>query len=462
MASLEEYGIEPKDTGLSDEQFIDAVKQISRETYEDEKKDAEDLDPGISERIAEEVEKHLREWQDKTLDEKRKAITGAKDALASFDKTKGLDRTKDDVPDGGVFARWAPFYAKQMDEYGQVTNARTKELAENGIGETGYRDAFVAGTQEKFLNAGEIVDGGAMAPQPVADDFIELLREETIVRSSGATIIELPEGGTKIPKQTQGSTGHWVGEGEAPDESQPKFELERLEAQKLAILVPLSNDLVRRSPRGVEQIVTQDVRSTAIVEENSAFLFGDGTSGKPKGIYASTDAANKFERSTDSGSVTVDTRIRDLNKVAYKVEGADIEPIRPGYAGHPRTMRDLMSLRGSDSLLFANQLSQGMLLGDPARFTTAFPRTLNDSGDGSNDETRLAYGDWAKVLIGDTYNLRVASSQEATVQLGSGWKSMFASDMTALVVFHEAGIMLRYPKAFGWIEGVDWGASFDS
>ncbi|MFB6351807.1 MAG: phage major capsid protein [Bradymonadaceae bacterium] len=463
-ATLEDYGIEPTDTGLSGKQFVDAVKQISRDAYEEVKDDVDDADPGLSEKQAEEVENLLDEWEDATSDERKRAIEGAKDALASFDKTaRGIDRTKDDVPTAGVLGRWMPFYQKQVEENGTVTNARTKELAKEGIGDVGYKDGFVADMQEKFLNAGQIDSGGPLAPEPVRNSLIELLREKTIVRQMGATQIDLPAGGAKIPVQTGGSAGHWIGEGNAPADSEPSYEWKRLEADKLGILVPISNDLIRRSPQSVEQLVSQDMRQTAVVEENSALLFGDGQSGKPKGIFESTDAGNKFERKTDgSGNVTIDTIIKDLNMSAYKVEGSKIDPARPGYAGHPRTMRYLMSLRGSDSLLFAQQLSNGTLLGAPAMFSTAFPNTLDDSGDATNDETRIAYGDWSQALIGDTLNLRIMSSGEATVKLGGSWKSMLASDMTAVVLIHEVAFMLRYPKAFSWVTGVDYGASYDA
>jgi len=462
-ASLEDYGIEPEDKSLSTDELVDLIKAVGRETYEEVKDEVEDLDPGLSEKQAEEVEKLMDEWEESTSAQRKAIVEGAKEALAGHDNaTHGMSREAKDVPDGGIFARWAPFYARQMEKEGRVTNARTKELAEKGLGDTDYTDKFVAETQEKFLGAGQIDAGGALAPEPVSTDFIELLRDTTLVRSLGATSIDLPEGGTKIPVQTEGSNFFWVGELEAPDESKPKFEMRRLEADKLGALVPLSNDLIRRSPQAVEQLVSQDLRSGAVVEEDSAFLFGDGQNGKPKGIYEQTPDSNKFERTTDGGSVGVDTIIRDLNMLAYKVEGAKIEPAMPAYAGSKRTMRYLMSLRGSDSLLFAQQLSNGSLLGAPAKFSTSFPRTLDDSGDGTNDETRLVYGDWAKAVIGDTYNLRIASSQEATVQLGSGWKSMIASDGTVLIMFHEAGLLVRYPKAFAWATGVDYGASYDA
>jgi HK97 family phage major capsid protein len=169
--------------------------------------------------------------------------------------------------------------------------------------------------------------------------------------------------------------------------------------------------------------------------------------------------ANKFER---EGSVSLDTIIRDHMKAIYKIEKNNIMPQNPGWVMHPRTVRYMMTLRGQDSYLLASQLSGNSLFGAPVYMTNALPSTLDDSGDGDNDETRIFYGDFSQCLIGDTLNLRVLTSEQATVKLGGNFTSMLQRDMRAIVLFHEVGFMLRRPESFSIIEGVDYGASFDA
>ena len=49
-----------------------------------------------------------------------------------------------------------------------------------------------------------------------------------------------------------------------------------LVARKLTAMVPVSNDLIRRSPIGVEEIVRDDLVQTIARREDLAFLRGDG------------------------------------------------------------------------------------------------------------------------------------------------------------------------------------------
>jgi len=458
---------------MQEQEFVDRVKQIARDEYEDVKSESEDLDAGLSEKIASEVEEQLKDWDRQTDDQRKEALQDLKDQLANPQpsggevgteaKQKSVFKRELKGP-GSSIARAMPFMAHAAEKgSGGIEMQRVKDLAENGLPESGYQDKQVAEQVDKFLSSDQLQDGGGFVPDNQANDFIEFLYDTAVVRRAGAQSIEMPAGGIKVPVQDGSVSSEWIADnGGSATESQPSFAEKRMEAKKLATMVVLSNDLIRRSPRGVEQLVLTDMRRRALIEEDSAFILGDGQNGKPKGIYHQMAAANKFERGLDGGKVTLDSIIRDLMKSVYKVEKNNIVPQTPGWIMNPRTVRYLMTLRGSDSFPFMAQLSQGELLGAPVHMTNALPQTLDDSGDNDNDETRAFYGDFSQALIGDTLNLRAMSSQEATIKMGGNFRSMLQDDLRAVVLFHEVDFMLRHTESFAVIEGVDYGANFDS
>lgn len=454
---------------MTEQEFIDKVKNISREVYEEAKSEGADVDAGLSEQITEEVSKQIDEWESKTSDQRKEALRDLQDELRDPDSaaTKRNKRSvfeKDLRGPGSLVAKALPFFSEVIERNGGGTPdlREVRDMAQKGIPDSGFQSKEVAESINKFLNSGETDAGGGFVPEPTANDFIEFLYDTTVVRRAGARSIELPTGGVKIPTQSGSVSANWGGEADSAQESEPSFGFKRLEADKLTVMVVLTNDLVRRSPRGVEQLVMNDMRQRAMVEEDYAFLMGDGNDGTPTGIYKQTHADNKFERSTDSGNVTIDTITRDALKAIYKVEAANIAPQTPGWVMHPRTARYLMSLRGQDSYIFTSQLSQGSFLGAPVHMTNALPTNLDDSGDATNDETRMIYGDFSQCLIGDTLNLQVVSSQQATVNISNEWRSLLQDDLRAVVLRHEVGFMLRRDKSFSIVEGVDYGASFDA
>ena len=452
---------------MNEQEFVDRVKNISRETFEEVKGDG-DVDSGLSEKIAEEVEKQLDKWESKTTQDRKKALEGLKEGLKTGGRagaTAGEDKSVFDADGqaGSTLAKAMPFIAHEYEKSGgQVNLSDVKKRAEEGL-PNGKKSEEVAGQVDKFLSSGKVEDGPFVTNQQ-ANDFIRFLYDTTVVRRAGAQSIEMPSGGLKIPVQDGSVSANWISpDGGSASESEPSFSEKRMEAKKLAVMVVLSEDLIRRSPRGVEQLVLTDMRRRSMLEEDYGFLLGDGQPGKPKGLYHQMADSNQFDRTVDgSSNVTIDTIIRDLMRCIYKVEAANIVPQTPGWIMHPRTVRHMMTLRGSDSFLFMSQLAQGNLLGAPVHMTNALPQTLDDSGDGSNDETRIMYGDFSQVLIGDTLNLRIATSQEATVKLGNDWRSMLQDDLRAIVLFHEVDMLLRHTESFAAINGVDYGANFDS
>ncbi len=93
--------------------------------------------------------------------------------------------------------------------------------------------------------------GGALVPQNMQNEVIELLRDRTIVRKLGARSIPLPNGNLAIPRLASGSTASYVGEGKDVKASGATFDDVKLNAKTLITMVPILQpaDWTRRLQR---------------------------------------------------------------------------------------------------------------------------------------------------------------------------------------------------------------------
>lgn len=320
---------------------------------------------------------------------------------------------------------------------------------------------FDTGAFEKALTASDFSAGGALLDSQMSGDFIGFLYNNSVVRAMGASVVRMERGGQiDFGKGGTSAVAYWGSETESITASEPDFRQLNLSAKKLRVLVPLSNDLLRQAPPGFETIVRDDVTNVAVVAEDTAFIRGSGTAGAPKGIRNQMSSDNV---KAISGSNTLSVVTSDLLRQMYLVRKSNIPMERLAWFLHPRTMYFLMSLRSSDGYhVFREELVNGSLYGAPVGTTQNIPSNLDDSGDGSNNETEIYFGSMAQVVIGDTLSVEVKMSDTASFVQNSEQKNSFQEDLTVLRLIHEADLLLRYDKAFSVTNAVDWGADFDA
>ena len=144
----------------------------------------------------------------------------------------------------------------------------------------------------RALNLSVVSEGGALIPQDFMSELIELLRANVVVRAAGPTSITMPMGNLTIPRLAGGSTAAYQGEMDDISLTEEIFDDVDLFAKKLTAMVPVSNDLIRRAPVGVEAIVRDDLIQGISRREDLAFLRGDGSNKTPIGWRSLALAAN--------------------------------------------------------------------------------------------------------------------------------------------------------------------------
>lgn len=391
----------------------------------------------MGDKIREEMKKGFAEWEKKSAKQRR-----VEEREALF----GNHAEKSTTDKGNKIAKMLPALAHQL-KYGNEAGRAYAE--KHGLGEV-----------TKALEASTFEAGGALIPEDYSNDFIELLRNRTVVRRMGAVVVDMPNGNLNLGKQNSAATAYWVGEGNAITESEQTFGQLNLSAKKLGILVPISNDLIKQAPAGFEAIVRNDMEAAAAIAEDQKFIRGDGTSDTPKGIKNWLAAGQSFAANT---TVNLANVTADLLKAMYKVTDANVPGLRNGWMMNPRTVFYLMSLRTDDGYpVFLEELRNGMLYGAPVGQTKNIPRNLDYTTSGANDETEIYFGDFSQVIIGQTRSTEIKMFDGAAWSAASGARYGAQEDMQLLRLTMTCDLVVRHNTAFSVIEGVDYGKSFDA
>ncbi|NPD67291.1 phage major capsid protein [Lichenicola cladoniae] len=311
-----------------------------------------------------------------------------------------------------------------------------------------FGDAEVA----KALNTAGTATGGALIPQNFIPDLIELLRAATVVRDSDPMIIPMPMGNATIPRLAAGATAGYQGELDDIGVSQETFDDLQLNAKKLTAMVPVSNDLIRRAPIGVEAIVRDDLIQTLARREDLAFLVGDGSGNSPIGLLNLCAAANKLTvlpfTDTTNNALVVGVVSQVLQGMLLLLEQGFSRMIRPRWIMPPVVKSFLLTLRdGVGNYVFKDEIATGTLLGIPYKTTAQLPTNLNTAANGAavNNGAYLMLADFADVVIGETYNILVDASDVASYKDGGGnTVSGFQRDQTVFRVISEHDFNIRH------------------
>lgn len=293
--------------------------------------------------------------------------------------------------------------------------------------------------------------GGALIPENMHSEVIDLLRPKTVVRALGAVSLPLPNGNLSMPAMTSGATAGYVGEGSDVLATESQFGDVKLSAKTMITLVPLSNQLIGRAGYNVEQLVLGDMLNTMAVREDKAFLRDDGTSETPTGFKKrATDASRTVPWSGTADLATIDAY---LDNLILTLMNSDSMLIKPGWSMSPRTFMKLFGLRDGNGNKVYPEMANGMLKGWPIKHTTTIPINL---GVGS-DETEIYFADWNDVVIGEAQTMTVAFSKEATYKDASGnMVSAFARNQSLIRVVAEHDIGFRHIEGLVLGTGITW------
>lgn len=388
----------------------------------------------------------------KAFDDAAAEVDALDAQIARAERMQAISATKAQ-PVGGQIA--AATVAQPLEK-GAVLAGLTKAAIASGgnayiargwAAET-YGDAHPV-TKALATNTGQ--SGGFIVPPDYMAEVIELLRPNTVVRSSGARVLPMPRGTMTIPKLAAGAVGAYQGENVAATVSQPTFGQVQASFKKLTVLVPVSNDMVRYSNPAIDAIVRDDIVLSLARTEDKAFLRGDGTLGTPRGFASFVPAANVV---SSNATFTLATVTAELGAAILKLKNANVPMVSPTWFMAPRTEEFLLTVQNTNGFfVFRDEMLRGTLRGYPYKTTTQLPINLGAGTDAS--EVYLV--DTAQAMILDSMQLQLSVSLEGSYSDGgTNNVSAFANDQTIIRAIVEHDFQMRHDLAIAQISAVKW------
>jgi len=301
----------------------------------------------------------------------------------------------------------------------------------------------------KILEASEDSGGGVLVPTQHSTEVIELLRERAVFRSMRPTTVPMPTGSMQIPKLTGGATATYIGESQNIVKTEQTTGMVNLSWKKLAAVVPISNDFLRFETYGADTMIRNDLVASMADREDIAFIRGDGTENTPKGLKSFVPTANIIN---SNGTVTIASITSEVMQAMLKLRNAHVRMINVGWLWSPRTTLYLKSLRDTNNnFVFKTELDAGTFFGFPYADTTNIPDTL---GGGTESEVYLV--DFADIVLGESMNLMIDTSSEASYWDGSALQSAYSKDLTLMRVIAEHDLGCRHVESIVLIDTVKW------
>ena len=259
-------------------------------------------------------------------------------------------------------------------------------------------------------------------PPEVSAEILAKTQEASAVMSL-ARQIALPGRGVSIPVITGDPQAAWVGETEAKPVSNPELGTKIMEAYKLAVIVPFSNEFRRDAAALYDELVRR--LPLALAQKFDATVVGAVQApGSNFDTFASATAQNITAPNTYTSLVAADTDIAAHGGI---MNGIALSPQGKGVL--------LGAVDGNERPLFINNVAEGavpMVLGAK----TELSKGIYDS---TNHVVGIA-GDWTQAMYGTVEGVKIDYSSDATLDLGEGNViNLFQQNMFAVRAEIEIG-----------------------
>lgn len=396
-------------------------KPVDAEDSEADEVDEDEADEADTTETSEEVQKMLG----KMIAAESKKIAATYEAkFEAFKK----EQTELVTKRAGLYN---PAIKSDRDEKNKLVRKFVTALMENDV--VTLKDMSEGGT------GGYLLDTDLVAEvQFLMTEYGVCRREMTVINMTSKTL-DLTNIATDL-------NAYWVDEAAAKTSSDVVFGQPQLTLKKIAVIVPMSDELLEDSAIDLVSFLTGRIAEKMSQKEDLAFLTGDGTSGFGSftGILNNANVNTVTMTGTTFASLDADDLIdmQDATPQGALANGK--------YYMHRSIQSLIRKLKDSESGLYIYQApsaaAPATIWGAPVVLSEAMP-TLSDTDD---DTPFIIFGDLRKAAwLGVRGGLRVSLSNEATVRntAGNADIDLFRQDMTALRVVERVGFAVVVPKA---------------
>ena len=258
-------------------------------------------------------------------------------------------------------------------------------------------------------------------PVDVVREILQKTQEASAVMSL-ARRVDLPGRGAAINVITSDPTASWVGETAAKPVSNPGVATKVMQAYKLAVIVPFSNEFRRDVAALYDAIVERLPR--ALGEQFDATVLTGSAPGSNFDTFASV-TAQSIQTNAYGGLVAADT---DISSHGGNLNGVVLSPYGKGVL--------LAATDDNKRPLFINSVAEGaipMVLGAPTKISKGAYKT-------GSPATVGVVGDWTQALYGTVEGVKIDYSADATLVVDQNTTiNLFQQNMFAVRAEIELG-----------------------
>ncbi len=241
-----------------------------------------------------------------------------------------------------------------------------------------------------------------------AEDFIESLKNNTLMVGMGVRTLPGLVGDVAVPRRATNSTAYWLAnETTAITQSESTFDQISLTPKTAGVLSKYSRQTLLQATPGIEELIRTDLASTLNIAVDLAVLNGSGSSGQPTGILQ-TSGIGSVAGGTNGAQITLENLINLEKEVLIDNAAGN----SMSYITNAKVLAKLKALRaggsaaGDGAFLWNTDLTArgrgstpGMINGYPIGITNQVPSTLT-KGSASNVCSAVLFGDFSQCLLG--------------------------------------------------------------
>lgn len=295
------------------------------------------------------------------------------------------------------------------------------------------------------LNRGSSNASDLLPKEISAEIWAKALEESAVMRL--ARQIALPGPGITIPIVASDAAADWVAETAEKPVSEATLNKKVITPYKLAVIELFSNEFKRDLPRVYDELARR--LPSSIGKKFDETVFAGTAPGTGFDVLTNCTAVNL--QNTTASATVYSNLVTALNTVVthdYELTGWALSPkSEPILLGAVDTSGRPIFTQG------ATEGFDGMLLGRPvARSKRVYKQGV------ANDVLGFA-GDWDKAFWGTVEGIKIAISEEATVNDGSNQINLWQRNMFAIRVEAEMGFAVESTDAFVKLTGTATGTT---
>lgn len=270
-------------------------------------------------------------------------------------------------------------------------------------------------------------------PTEVSAEIIQKTQEASAIMTL-ARQIALPGRGLTIPVISGDPEAAWVDETDAKPVSNPTLTTKIMQAYKLAVIVPFSDEFARDARALYDALISRLPGALALKFDSTVFH------GAAPGSNFDTFAAVTAQSISGSGDSPMYGAL-----VAADTDIATHGGILNGFAFSPQGKGELLAaLDGDGRPLFVNSAADGAvprLIGAPVAYTKgAYKAGSAASGNDPAVPDVIGFaGDWTQAMYGTVEGVRIDMSNQATLTISNSAVNLWERNMFAVRAEIEVG-----------------------